>query len=202
LEICAMSEISENERKERRRQAYKLHLQNEHLIAIGHVAVRAAMLDKLIELTAKQITKKYSELVRKEIDKFSQAQNIYLIKEALSSDLPQFQNAISEFVSEIFATRTERNDVMHRIWRQSENPETMVLVEVSHSGPEKEVRRVSAKSMRALADRILDLAIELGDWKMCSNSANLNRSAARPGMHAPTIAPVIPPRSSPRDPKG
>jgi hypothetical protein len=161
--------------------------------------VRAAMLDKLIDLTAKQITRNYSELVRKEIEKFSQPQNVYLIKEALLADLPQFQNAISEFISEIFATRTERNDVMHRIWRQSENPETMVLVEVSHSDPEKEVRRVSAKSMRALADRMLDLAIELGDWKMCANNAQLNRSATSPGMPVPTIAPLIPPRSSPKD---
>lgn len=166
---------------------------------MGHVAVRAAMLDKLIALTAKQITRKYSELVRKKIDEFSQPQRILLIKETLLADLPQFQNAIAEFVSEIFANRTERNDVMHRIWRQSENPETMVLVEVSHGAPEKEVRRVSAKTMRALADRILDLAIELSDWKMCANNAQLNRSAASPGMPAPTIAPLIPPRTSPKD---
>jgi hypothetical protein len=169
------------------------------LIAIGHVAVHAAMLDKLIELTAKQITRRYSELVRKEVEKFSQAQNIYLIKEALLADLPQFQHAISEFVSEIFAARTERNDVMHRIWRQSENPETMVLVEMSHRGPEREVRRVSAKGMRLLADRILDLAIELGDWKMCASNAQVNRSAASPGMPTPMIAPLLPPRSSPKD---
>jgi hypothetical protein len=78
-----MSRLSENDRKEQRRHAFKLNLQDEHLIAIGHVAVRAAMLDKLIDLTAKQITRRYSELVRKEIEKFSQAQNIYLIKETL-----------------------------------------------------------------------------------------------------------------------
>jgi hypothetical protein len=40
------------------------------------------------------------------------------------------------------------------------------------------VRRVTAKGMIALADRLLDPAIELGDWKMAANNAQLRRSVS------------------------
>jgi hypothetical protein len=57
-------------------------------------------------------------------------------------------------------------------------------VKVKHKGPEEFVRRVTAKGMIALADRLLDLAIELGDWKMASNNAQLRQSASSPGRCA------------------
>ena len=53
-------------RKERRRETAKLHLLDEHFIAIGHVAVRAGMLDKMIEMTAEQVLLQYPKTVRKE----------------------------------------------------------------------------------------------------------------------------------------
>jgi hypothetical protein len=37
--------------------------------------------------------------------------------------------------------------------------------------------QVTAKGMIALADRLLDLVIELGDWKMASNNAQLRTIA-------------------------
>jgi hypothetical protein len=45
-----MSKLGEKERKELRRRAFELHLQDDQLIAVGHVAIRSAMLDKLIDL--------------------------------------------------------------------------------------------------------------------------------------------------------
>jgi hypothetical protein len=52
----AMSKLVE---KERRRDAVRLHLENDHLIAIGHVAARAAMLDMMIELAVEALSKSY-----------------------------------------------------------------------------------------------------------------------------------------------
>ena len=50
-----MSKLGEKERKELRRRAFELHLQDDQLIAVGHVAIRSAMLDKLIDLTFQYI---------------------------------------------------------------------------------------------------------------------------------------------------
>ncbi|MET4515229.1 hypothetical protein [Bradyrhizobium sp. I1.7.5] len=49
-----MSRTSEKDRKAHRRNAFRLALDDEHLIAIGQVALRAGMLDNLIDLTAQQ----------------------------------------------------------------------------------------------------------------------------------------------------
>jgi hypothetical protein len=54
-----MSKLGEKERKELRRRAFELHLQDDQLIAVGHVAIRSAMLDKLIDLTFQQIIRHY-----------------------------------------------------------------------------------------------------------------------------------------------
>ena len=194
-----MSAASLKALKERRRRAFELHLLDEHLVAIGHVAIRAAMLDNLIELTAQQIIKRYSETVSSELAKWPSSKKVALIKEALIADMPAYKNAISEFFSEVWSSRTERNEVLHRTWRTTETPEVKALVEVVHGGPEKFVRRVTAKSMMDLANRTLDLALELGDWKMCANNAQLVRSVASPGRPAPPIVPRPPPRRSPKD---
>ncbi len=38
-----MSKLGEKERKELRRRAFELHLQDDQLIAVGHVAIRSAI---------------------------------------------------------------------------------------------------------------------------------------------------------------
>jgi hypothetical protein len=168
--------------KERRREPFALHLHDDHLIAIGHVAVRSAMLDKLIDLTFQQIIRRYPEIVRGELEKLPSPKRINVIKEALIQEMPNDAAAISSYISEVFSARDERNDILHRMWRSTDTPEVKALVEISHDAPEFEKRRVTAQSMRATANRLLDLAIELCDWKMRSNSVQLNRSASSPGM--------------------
>jgi hypothetical protein len=81
----------------------------------------------------------------------------------------------------------------------TDTPEVKALVKVKHKGPEELVRRVTAKGMIALADRLLDLAIELGDWKMAANNAQLRRSVSSPGMPAPPVWPLNAPRTSAKD---
>jgi hypothetical protein len=51
------------------------------------------------------------------------------------------------------------------------------------------VRFIAAKGMNALADRLLDLTIELGDRKMAANNAQLQQSASSPGKHTPLNTP-------------
>ena len=71
-----MSKLGDKERKKLRRTAFELHLQDDRLIAVGHVAIRSAMLDKLIDLTFQQIIQHYPETLRNELDKLSSPKRI------------------------------------------------------------------------------------------------------------------------------
>ena len=141
--------------KERRRGPWKLHLQPEHLVAIAHVAIRAAMLDKLIDGTATQIARRYPPLVRSALEEFTTPQNLKLIKENLTQGIPTSKNAIAEFISAIELARYERNDIIHATWRPTETPETLAIIELLDDGTEKIKRQVTAPSMLRLANTCL-----------------------------------------------
>jgi hypothetical protein len=59
-----MSRLTTKDRKEQRREAIRLSLIDDHLIATGQVALRGGMLDNLIELTAEQLILRRSPIVR------------------------------------------------------------------------------------------------------------------------------------------
>jgi hypothetical protein len=201
LEGAFMSRLTEEQLKVQRRKAYELHLLPEHLMAIGHVAIRAAMLDKLIEMTAAQITRHYLPTVQKHLEELTTPAQLELIKDDLTRVMPDHKNAIAEFASEVKSARYERNDIIHGLWRATETPEIKAIVNITHNTPEKEKRRVTDKSMMRLANQLLDLAIELGDWKMAFNTAHPQQSASSPGMPQPPIWNATPPRRSARDPQ-
>jgi hypothetical protein len=184
---------------ERRRDSVKLNLSDEHLVAIGHVAVRAAMLDKMIELTNGQVARDYPKTLKVEALGFSTPKKLKLIKDALTKDMSESEHAISEFISEISAARYERNDIMHRIWRTTEADEVKELVDLQLGEPEKPIRRVTAKSMRDLATKMIDLTFELADWKMRSNRIRQRRFASSHGIRPPPPALPSPPRTSAKD---
>ncbi len=117
-----MSRMTTKDRKAQRREAFRLTLLDDHLIAIGQVALRGGMLDNLIELTAEQLIRRHSPIVRKELSKFTTAKKIDLIKEALTQDMPESSNAIAEFFAELYSARPERNEIVHRTWRATDTP--------------------------------------------------------------------------------
>jgi hypothetical protein len=185
--------------KERRREPWKLHLQSEHLSAIAHVAIRAAMLDKLIDMTAAQIKELYLPQVRESLNDFSTPKNLKLVKEALTLNMPQYRNALAEFVSEVDSARYERNDIIHAIWRPTDTPETHVIVELLEDGTEKVKRTVTAQRMMHLSNQLLDLMLELADWKMCSNAVLAQKPAELQDKPQQQYGPPTPPRTSRRD---
>jgi hypothetical protein len=185
--------------KERRRELVKLHLLDEHLIAIGHIGVRAAVLDEMIVLTAGQVIRNYPKTLREEADLFSTPKKLRLIKDALIEDMPESKHAISEFISDIEAVRYERNDIMHRIWRATEAPEIKELVQLQLGEPEKSIRRVSSTGMMSLANKMVDLTFELADWKTRSTQIRQRRFAASAGIRPPLPALPNAPRVSVKD---
>ena len=192
-----MGRTQEKDRRAERRKPFALALMDDDLAAIGQVALRGGMLDNLIELTAEQLIQRQPPVIRKELSKLSTVRKIELIKEALTLDMPECSHAIAEFFSEIGTARSERNEIVHRTWRTTDTDEVKALVRVKHNEPEELVRRVTAESMIALVNRLLDLAIELGDWKMTANNANLRRSAKAP-MHADAVWPLTRRANQPR----
>ncbi len=185
--------------KERRRESMKLHLLDEHLIAVGHVAVRAGMLDKMIEMTAEQVLLQYPKTIQKEGLKFSTPKKLQIVEDALVHELGDSKHAIAEFIREVSAARSERNDIIHKIWRSTEAVDTKELVDMRRGEPEKPIRRVTAKSMMALATRMIDHTFEMADWKMRSNQVRQRRFASSLGIRPPLPALPTPPRTSPRD---
>lgn len=185
--------------KERRRDAVRLHLENDHLIAIGHVAARAAMLDMMIELAVETLSKSYPSTLRKKALELSIPQKLELFKEALIKDLPRHENAISEFISEVHSVRELRHKIIHGIWRRTESSEAKELLDVRHWKPEKPAHRVTAKSMLALANQMIDLSFEMGDWKILTTHAHWHRSIASHGIPSPLGALPNPPRRSSKD---
>jgi hypothetical protein len=191
---------AERERRaEERRKSVRLHLEEEHLIAVGHVAIRAGMLDKMIEMTAEQIIIQLPKTLREEAFRLSTGKKLQLIKDALIDDMPESQCAIAEFISEISSARSERNDIIHRIWRSTEAADTKELVVLRRGAPEKAIRRVTAKSMMALATRMIDLTFEMADWKVRTTVVRQRRFGLSLGIRPVQAPPPSPPRTSPRD---
>jgi hypothetical protein len=172
---------------------------DEHLIAVGHVAVRAGMLDKMIEMTAEQVFLQYPKTIRKEGLRFSTPKKLQVVQDALVQELAESEHAISEFIQEVDAARSERNDIIHKIWRGTEAVDTKELVEMRRGEPEKSIRRVTAKSMMALATKMIDLTFEMADWKMRSNQVRQRRFASSRGIRPPLPALPTPPRTSSLD---
>jgi hypothetical protein len=186
------------ERIESRRKLVELHLLPEHLIAIGHVAVRSAVLDLIIEFTVESISKPYPEIARKGMLELSTPKKIDLTKQALTKDLPKSEYAIAEFISEVHAARVERDAIIHRIWEKTDTAEEKKLIDPRH-WIKRAPKRTTDKTMMALATRMIDLTFELGDWKMLSNQARMRQQAASRGM--PTLLGPLPnpPRVSQKD---
>jgi hypothetical protein len=198
-----MATSSNLSKKERRRELVKTHLLDEHLIAIGHVAIRAAVLDITIEHTVDAIELAYPEIVRREVKALSTPDKLKLIKQVLQSEMPGHENGIGEFVSEVNGARDERNAIIHRLWSNiAGSPEEKALVDprrLTTAAP----RKVTAKSMRNLATRMIDLTFELSDWKMLNNDIRRRQWLASHGKPPLPVPPPIPPRTSPKDqPKG
>lgn len=78
--------------RDRRRSLVKLHLSNKHLVAIGHVAVRSAVLDAQIETAFETMARAYPSTVKRRIDSLSHDQKLKVIKETLSHDLERHKH--------------------------------------------------------------------------------------------------------------
>jgi hypothetical protein len=186
--------------KESRRELVKLHLFDEQLIAIGHVAVRSAMLDNIIDFTVEAISKSYPKVMRDESLRFSVQKKLSLITQELVKLIPHHESAITEFISEVHAARKERNDMIHRMWGTTETDYKKILIDMRHWIKQRPPRRVTADKMMALATKMIDLVWELVDWKVLSDHLRLRQFGPMRGIKNPPLGPLPdPPRTSSKD---
>ncbi len=194
-----VSAMTERFKRERQRKSIALYLNDKQFIAVAKVAIRAATLDSMIDLTFSQVVRRYPKTLQKASEDFTTPQKINLIKDAFTEDLPEHKAAISEFISELNAARYERNDIVHGIWRPTEAIDSLDLVRLAHGKPEKIVRRVTESGMLRLEKQLIEMVWELADWKMFINRVLQSRLASLQGKQPPLGFPPNPPRTSDRD---
>ena len=170
-----------------------LHLLDEHLIGIGYIAIRAGQLDAHIERTIDDTTPQFPASIAKMLVALSVPKKIDLIGEWLKTDLTQRKREISEFISTIHATRSERDDVVHRTWERTDAADEKLLVD-RRGGKVTPKRKVTAKYLLGLADRLLELALKLDEWRDDAFSALLEAQySTSPGI---LLRPTWPPNFS------
>ncbi len=190
--------------KQRRREQAKLHLLDEHLVAIGHVAVRSARLDMMIEAWATTLINQLTKTASNRLSSLSTLQKLDLIGEALTKDIPRHKHAITEFVQDVKDARDERSAIMHRVWAQTESQlEKELLDPKLWTAPKSKRfaarRKVTPTSMIKLAEHMIDLTFEFTDWRNCSEFAHLRQRGARLGLRDDIGPQPSPPRTSDKD---
>jgi len=167
----------------------KLHLLDEHLIGIGYVAVRAGQLDSHIERIVEQSVAGTVKTIRKRINGLSVPQKIDLIGEWLEKDIPSKATEIKEFTSKLHAARAERDDVVHRSWERTDNDDLKKLVDRRPLETPKVKRQVTAQYLLDLGERILQLGMDLPDWRDAAFQAVLKTTS---GLSLITTLPPLP----------
>lgn len=185
--------------RDRRRDLVKLHLSAEFLVAIGTIAVRAAILDAKIEMLLQLMARAYPKTVQQRADSLSTEQKLQVIKETLVRDLPRHKHAISEFVSEVAAARLERHAIIHSIWGKTDTEAAKNLLDYRVWKVARPTKRVTVASMMNLATQMIDLSFEFSDWQALQTAVHLHRRAASLRMPQPLERLPSPPRSSDLD---
>jgi hypothetical protein len=178
----------------------KLHLLESHLIGIGHVAVRAATLDVMVEATAEILARwRIVPMLKSKIRNLPTREKLEFIKETFAAAIPTSKHAIAEFTSDVHAALNERNDIIHRIWEGSDDPNVKILAEIRDWMPSKAPKRVTDKTLMALAMRMIDLVWELQDWRDLVSQIRMRQPYASHGTLPPLPPLPSPPRSSHKD---
>jgi hypothetical protein len=148
-----------------KRAAFKHHLTDAHLKGIGSVAVRAGMLDVFIESSVEKAAIHLPKILREKASAFSTPQKIDLLGQLLTERMPADAKEIRELISRVHATRSERDDVIHRLWAATEDPNIKALW-AQKDGKKIVKRRVTEQYLVGLAERLTDLIFEISAWKM------------------------------------
>jgi hypothetical protein len=142
-----------------------LHLIDDHLIAIGHVAIRGSQLDALIQSTLISMAGGMPKRIEAYITKLQTRDQIALLQDVLKAIFPADEAAIVEFIKHVHGARNDRNDVIHKSWGKTDDETTVNMVDLAKP---HEIKRhgMRAKDIHAIADRLFSLHMTLHAWSM------------------------------------
>jgi len=159
--------------------------------AVGDLTIQAAALDYMIVAFAAFLVKHYPISVKRnlcmDIDK-----KIDFIEEHLTGNVPESANAIQQFIGDLRSSKEEYQNVItslleframgipHRIFFQRKPSRTQVTL----------------GSMKALAERMVNLAFEFSDWQSLSTAVELNKREILRGRQYRLKPLPTPPRTS------
>jgi hypothetical protein len=130
--------------------------------------------------------------MEKSICALSVPKKIDLIGEWLIRDLPQWEEDVQKFISSVHATRSERDDVIHRSWHKTDKDDVKQLFDHRLPGPKALKRQVTPQYLLDLGERFLGLSKKMDDLQGRAFQALL---ASQSQPHGKSLFPPQPPTS-------
>lgn len=167
-----------------------------HQTVVGDLTVQRAALKKMIVAYAAFLVKHYPTTVKQNL-RMGIDEKLDFIKEHFTGDVPESANAIQQFIGDLRGCEKEYQNVItnflalramlipHRIFFQQK--------------PSERGTRSTLNSMRALAERMVDLAFEFSDWQSLSAAVQLNKHQILRGRPYRLKPLPTPPRTSLKD---
>jgi hypothetical protein len=95
------------------------YIHDEHLMAIGQVAIYAAFLDHMLEYMVFDLMYPHHESAKKILKSWTQDRQVDFVESMLTDKFPPFVREIEKFISGVKEARRARNEVVHYIWYRS-----------------------------------------------------------------------------------
>lgn len=137
-------------------------LPDEHHYAIAAVAVRAAILDHRIEEAIYAFLPDHHETAAFLLDELSWTKFPKLLRRVMLDGFPGEAPEIEKLYGRIVAARSLRNDLLHWLWRKSDDPDMAILARMPPHKPGTKRAPLSAADVAAVADELLAVTRELG----------------------------------------
>lgn len=130
------------------------YLSDAHALAIAHVAIRSAWLDHLLEILLVELFHPNVGTAKRLVKEQAQSRQIDHIESMLIDRFPWITPNIKSFMSDIKFARSERNDVIHHLWGQTDESGAASLGSYRPFREPKE-RSMTAAEVGAVADLLL-----------------------------------------------
>jgi hypothetical protein len=176
------------------------YIHDEHLMAIGHVAIGAATLDHMIEFAIFDLMHPHHNSAEKILRGWNQDKQVGFVHTMLTDKYPSHVGDIDRFIVDLKDARKQRNDVIHYVWGHVDEKGAAKL------GTYRPFRQVVEKSMTAaeidaVADKLNDCGVKLR--KLCDWLKQQGPQRASLNMLMPQPAPASSPWPlGPDQPKG
>jgi hypothetical protein len=126
-------------------------LPNDHLCAIGKVAVRSGQLDWHVERLTLVAFRRQPETAKFLLKNLGADRVVSLMKAVLLDAAPEHENLIVNLDSEINRLKSERNSIMHWIWGESDHSDTAIHLS-ARSFREHHQKTRTAQEIQRIAD--------------------------------------------------